>query len=449
MSDPQVDAHGKTSAQQHSATRASSTIGTSGGNGQPLPGSVRSYFEPRFQHDFSNVRVHTDARSAKAAQSMQARAFTLSNDVVFGEGQYAPATSVGRKLLAHELAHVVQHSQQNSQNVIHRTPRPETRNEALVRRSRERLEVLEPLLTQLRIQSTRTLQERLEVLPERQALDATIVEPAPPGQRQRAEDVNTSQLNRLPLQIRVNGSAVTFRVSFQVQFEDSAMGDQRYGELVSQMRAGIEMVWNQRLSGNAFGGRSFQLLPRFTRVNSNATRDLNHWLIVVRAQDLGVVTYPGCTLDATDPAIPTSVTDSTCDGGIMSVPPRHVSRPSVLGHETLHLFGLVDRYMSLTSIVPGQAPVVVNDPSRETAGRPDPLGTADGKILHEDLRYLFVQFGVYDEEISRLRSGIAFIERDVHRLREIVRLGREPHSLMDSVIRRDFNDRIFESAEDI
>ena len=64
--------------------------------------------EPRFGHDFSRVRVHADGTAAHAARAMRARAYTIGQDIVFGSGQYAPATTEGQKLLAHELTHVVQ-----------------------------------------------------------------------------------------------------------------------------------------------------------------------------------------------------------------------------------------------------------------------------------------------------------------------------------------------------
>jgi hypothetical protein len=69
---------------------------------------LRAFFEPRFGQDFSRVRVHTDAAGADAARSVQARAYTYGPHIVFGAGEYAPATAQGKHLLAHELAHVVQ-----------------------------------------------------------------------------------------------------------------------------------------------------------------------------------------------------------------------------------------------------------------------------------------------------------------------------------------------------
>ena len=71
--------------------------------GQPLDGDERAFMEPRFGHDFSGVRVHSDARAAESARAVNARAYTVGNHIVFG-------ARPGRDLLAHELTHVVQQS---------------------------------------------------------------------------------------------------------------------------------------------------------------------------------------------------------------------------------------------------------------------------------------------------------------------------------------------------
>jgi hypothetical protein len=77
-------------------------------SGQPLDVATRSFFEPRFRHDFSLVRVHTDTKAAESARAVNALAYTLGRDVVFGTGQYDPVTATGKRLLAHELTHVIQ-----------------------------------------------------------------------------------------------------------------------------------------------------------------------------------------------------------------------------------------------------------------------------------------------------------------------------------------------------
>lgn len=78
------------------------------GGGQPLPESVRAFYEPRFRHDFSHVRVHTDAKAAESARDVNANAYTMGQNIVFGAGRFAPGTHDGRRLIAHELTHVVQ-----------------------------------------------------------------------------------------------------------------------------------------------------------------------------------------------------------------------------------------------------------------------------------------------------------------------------------------------------
>jgi len=76
--------------------------------GRPFDAASRAFFESRFGHDFSEVRVHADDEAAEAARMLDAHAFTLGTHIVFGEHQYAPGRSEGRHLLAHELTHVVQ-----------------------------------------------------------------------------------------------------------------------------------------------------------------------------------------------------------------------------------------------------------------------------------------------------------------------------------------------------
>jgi len=76
--------------------------------GQPLDAATRTSTEAHFGHDFSRVRVHTDRQAAESARAVGALAYTVGRDVVFGVGQYAPSTPQGRRLLAHELVHVLQ-----------------------------------------------------------------------------------------------------------------------------------------------------------------------------------------------------------------------------------------------------------------------------------------------------------------------------------------------------
>jgi hypothetical protein len=76
--------------------------------GQPLDITARAFMEPRFGHDFSNVRVHTDDRAATSARAVNALAYTVGSHIAFDTGRYRPDSGNGQRLLAHELTHVVQ-----------------------------------------------------------------------------------------------------------------------------------------------------------------------------------------------------------------------------------------------------------------------------------------------------------------------------------------------------
>lgn len=80
------------------------------GNGRPLDDDVRAAMESDFGYDLSRVRIHTDSRAAESAEAISALAYTAGQDIVFGPGRYAPRTTEGKRLLAHELVHTVQQS---------------------------------------------------------------------------------------------------------------------------------------------------------------------------------------------------------------------------------------------------------------------------------------------------------------------------------------------------
>ncbi len=91
------------------ATTAPSELSANlAGGGAPLDRTMRGFFEPRFQTDLSGVRIHTGAAAARLANDYSARALTYGNHIVFNAGEYAPQTGEGKRLMAHELAHVQQ-----------------------------------------------------------------------------------------------------------------------------------------------------------------------------------------------------------------------------------------------------------------------------------------------------------------------------------------------------
>ena len=88
--------------------RVAAAIEAMQGGGHPLPTAEREFFEPRFGYDFSQVRIHSGALAAETARAINAEAFTVGRDVVLGGNDYASEPGLTRRLLAHELAHVVQ-----------------------------------------------------------------------------------------------------------------------------------------------------------------------------------------------------------------------------------------------------------------------------------------------------------------------------------------------------
>jgi hypothetical protein len=88
--------------------------------GQPVDAQTRAFMEPRFGHDFSRVRLHTDARAAESARAVNALAYTVGHQIVFGANQYVPHAHAGRRLIAHELVHTVQQAKASSGHRIHK-----------------------------------------------------------------------------------------------------------------------------------------------------------------------------------------------------------------------------------------------------------------------------------------------------------------------------------------
>jgi hypothetical protein len=117
--EPSVGAPGEAPALVHETLQAP---------GRPLDPGLRDFFEPRFGQDLSAVRVHDDARAAESAQSVGAAAYAVGTHVVFGAGRYQPGSDGGRRLIAHELAHVGQQTGGAAAATVQRATGCEGRN---------------------------------------------------------------------------------------------------------------------------------------------------------------------------------------------------------------------------------------------------------------------------------------------------------------------------------
>jgi len=105
-----------------------------GSSGQPLAAGTRNFMESRFERDFSKVEIHNDSLAHQSSDDINALAYTHGNHIIFGDGQYQPSTDKGKKLIAHELAHVIQ---QGNDNTVRRQPKDKKEDdlEGLVRSS--------------------------------------------------------------------------------------------------------------------------------------------------------------------------------------------------------------------------------------------------------------------------------------------------------------------------
>ncbi|CAB5150628.1 hypothetical protein D3OALGA1CA_4398 [Olavius algarvensis associated proteobacterium Delta 3] len=112
MSDADVDAQTQASESTPQVTpQLANRIRNMEGKGDPLTPELRSYFEPRFGADFSNVRIHTDSESEQANKELDAIAFTMGQNISFSQGRYNPRSIQGKQLIAHELTHTIQQSE--------------------------------------------------------------------------------------------------------------------------------------------------------------------------------------------------------------------------------------------------------------------------------------------------------------------------------------------------
>jgi hypothetical protein len=322
-----------------------------------------------------------------------------------------------------------------------------------VRRARARREVL---LRYKAIyegsENTDILAERRSILAKRERLDDSMAgmlkasekytgQKSPDVDEYREQErVRLAALNLKPVTLEVTKTAVRLRVRFHVRFEGlpDKEAAKRFTVLKQNLQRGVRDVWNQELRGAVLPGRTFEMIPELTLVPQNAVRDDNFWLITVRPTDEGPMIYEKTPLGTAPTGSPTSVTDAAVGRGVMSLPPSHIKRPDILGHETLHLFALVDRYLTLPRL--GEFGL------RETKGRQDPLGADEegkvrGKILEEDLGFVLEHVGVY--------PNIPFNEvlAELNEVDEIIRTGRDPNSLIRK--RHDFVPEMIKQVEDL
>jgi hypothetical protein len=340
-------------------------------SGHAMPHASRAYFEPRFGGaDFSGVRLHTNRDAAAMAAGVNAKAFTLGRDIVFGEGEYRPGTEPGNRLLAHELTHVLQ-QHGGAQSAIMREERPRTG-----RTLQQQLEALQRERETLRAQMDSSQDQFVdEVLDERSA-EATARETArlrarAQGDLQREIPEHALMMLRRAISIRPTGD--TYILNTRIELSFAALSGQAASDRaaieIPRLTETIRNAWSTDFTEGRYAGRRFRIEPTITLREATQARNPDALQIMVRGED----------------ADPSSGTYWT---GEISLAPVHLagSRIIVVAHELYHLFGYFDAYLTMT--MPTRAGglrttrVVGRD---DPANRPDLLGDIDPVRLRRHL----------------------------------------------------------------
>lgn len=247
------------------------------------------------------------------------------------------------------------------------------------------------------------------------------------------EQNSVAQLNRKPVTLEVTPTTVRIRARFQVRFEGipEKEAKAKFSVLEQSFQKGVSDTWNQKLSGAVMSGRTLEMIPELKLVSKTASRDKNFWLLTVRPTDQSPAAYENTPFPTDNPLM--LVTDPNLDGGVMSIPPKGITDPVTLGHETLHLFGMADRYVPL-----GKDREL---PLRETKDDADPLTGGGGRILEEDVGFALDALGAYPSGPERE------VRLELKKVEEIIRTRRDPDSLVRK--RQDFTDKTIKQAEDL
>ena len=474
--------------------------------GKPLDAPIRAFMEARFGADFGSVRVHDDANARASLDAIDARGYAVGSHVALRDARATRPSEL--HTLAHELTHVVQQrgaapadqpaltddadpaereadavaqtimrggspsvagiSAPVAQPAVLREPKTTREplgpyDRMLVEHARRRRALLKQYVADYATRQSRRERSDAEIkdMREKRAqMDiqgSDVFDQAADVPIRAQEEQRMGALNTAPLKIEVTDKQITFRVRLQVRFENTKH-ESKFAELKNSIQSAIDTTWNQRLKRGVFGGRDFVVIPEVTPVAASATRDRTAWLITVRSSDKAKVSHPGCALDQPDPdSAPTSVTDPTCDGGVMNLPPAHIARPDIIGHEMMHLFGFIDRYRSVEQPGPDRKMHTRLDPTRATGGRVDLLASGKAPMLTEDLSLLFDELGVYDIEKTRGLDALRQLEREgmrsgevtaeIHRQEEIITTGRDPDG--PQPIKKSFMDKVYDSVDEL
>lgn len=381
--------------------------------GQPLEAATRTQFEAAFGQDFSNVRVHDDPGVHRQLKSAQALAFTHGDDIAFAPGEYRPLTPAGRRLLAHELAHVVQQrggaaampGGMPALDAALQRPQAQSDREGLL----ARLKVVRERLARLRAQQEERsdafagslMKERLAESVARGTRELHKQARADAAATQLWGGTRAAQTIRGAVSVAQSGNQVTLSVKLQIAYDGSSdeKGRQRAAADIPRIEAAIRDVWQVDIAEGDYAGIQFRMAPKVNYLPRKTARASDAFLIRVRKPDTG-------------PSSGDSVT------GIISLAPAHLegARVVVVAHELAHLFGFVDAYLQMQ--LHPKAGKKDKDKELWSVGRADAQGRAD-------------LMGMIDPVLlARLRSKDAITEQEFKRQSGPVKVWEQEASLV-------------------
>lgn len=336
--------------------------------GEPLDAATRAFMEPRFGQDFSNVRIHTDARAAESASAVQARAYTAGQSVVFGAGEFSPRTHEGQKLLGHELAHVVQQGN-SSLATLQRQPAGDDIDDtaALERELQSKRSERAMLARMLRDLEEKKAEDvnrrRIETRSKDQ--EAKLKAGAQSGGTFRGfMSAATLELLHNKIDLVTTADGFTLKIRFEISYEglNDKEGKARAASDIPRIEKAISDAWTANFTKGHFTGKKFRTEPHIKfRSNTDKSSDAALQLIVRRERKGDSFLVGGA------PGMSTEI----------SFNPKHLEGDSVItaAHELYHVFGAIDAYYIPDEKERKRAPQGAG--SQYVVGRSDPAGRGD------------------------------------------------------------------------
>lgn len=392
-------------------------IGMGEQGGQPLAPEVRSDYETRFGQDFSNVRVHAETAVSQRLDDAGMHALAFGDDIAFGSRAFAPHTQAGGRLLAHELAHVVQ--QRGGAPALAGRPglsagrlAPQTQDNPV--ELRRRLQAVRARLVALRAERE-GLDGRfagsLEAETQRRSLEQGTRDlhsdaRADTAARTMMGGQFTSAWVRRVVSAQRSGATITLAIPFEIQYLalSDAAARQRSATDIPRLVAAIRDVWQVDIADGEYAGIQFRVAPSITYLARTATRAQNAFLIEVRGADTGPSQGLGHL-------------------GLISLAAAHLdgARTIVIAHELMHLFGFTDQYLHqiVTDRRGRRREQLVVVGAQDAAGRADPLGIidptllsralAEGTITQQDVTRQTTNVRIWQEHASQVLSALGVL----------------------------------------